>query len=138
MVEKWQTTVCSRFIRYISSNIITLSPYFSFTNCIHTPVRSDFIIKNRILITHQKILSNNAQLNKYLDKLVQSSAQSFQPEDQTKNISIMSVRYSTFRIHCQFKKPNWSGKIIKNRINIKMNQYQKLYYAFKRLLILSA
>jgi hypothetical protein len=54
-----------------------------------------------------------------------------------KNIQIMPVRYGTFRIHCQFKKPNQSGKIITNRINIKMNQSQKLYYTYKRLRIIS-
>jgi hypothetical protein len=37
-----------------TSFVHTFTLYFSFTICIHTTMRSDFILKNRILITHQK------------------------------------------------------------------------------------
>jgi hypothetical protein len=77
VVEKWQTLFAHPAI--FSSNIICTHyyPVLQLHNCLHTPVDIDFILKNRILITHQKILSNNALINTYLDKLVQRDLLTF-------------------------------------------------------------
>jgi hypothetical protein len=88
-----------------TSILYTLQPCISapqYSLC--TTVYSDFILKNCILITHQimhKLIHIRQIGTNWPSRYLQHKV--LQQEDQIKNIPTMSVRYSTIRIHCQFK-----------------------------------